>query len=143
MPVTNDPDTAGFWLAALRGEVAVCACARCGAVLHLPRAYCSDCGSWTVEWKVVAPTATVVSWTVAEHQVHQAFPVPYTVVLIELDDAPGVRLAGYLPGRPRLSPGMAMRPEFVNYPKHGTLVNWIPVGSDTGARSELSPVRSG
>ncbi len=95
-----------------------------------------------MEWKVVAPTATVVSWTVAEHQVHQFFPVPYTVVLVELDDAPGVRLAGYLPGRPRLSAGMAMRPEFVNYPKHGALVNWIPVVPDAGALSEQPPVVS-
>lgn len=84
-----------------------------------------------------------MSWTVAEHQVHQAFPVPYTVVLVELAEAAGVRLAGYLPGRPGLSAGMVMRPEFIDYPKHGTLVNWIPV-SETAviAPSELSTVTS-
>lgn len=136
LPVINDPDTAGFWLAAQRGEVAVCACANCGAVLHLPRGYCHSCGSWTVEWKVVSPEARLVSWTVAEHQVHQAFPVPYTVVLVELDDASGVRLAGYLAGRPTLRAGMSMRADFVAYPQQAALVNWIPAD----ALSELSRV---
>lgn len=126
LPVTNDPDTAGFWLAAQRGEVAVCVCANCGVVLHLPRAYCHVCRSWATEWKVVAPTARLVSWTVAEHQVHAAFPVPYTFVLVELEDAPGVRLGGYIAGRPALSVGMAMRPDFVRIPDEVTLVNWLP-----------------
>jgi uncharacterized OB-fold protein len=126
LPVTNDPDTAGFWLAAERSEVAVCACANCGAVLHLPRSHCHICRSWTVEWKVVAPTARLVSWTVAEHEVHPSFPVPYTLVLVELDEAPGVRLVGHLEGRPRLVAGMPMRAEFVTRPRHVTLVNWIP-----------------
>ena len=125
-PVTNDPDTAGFWLAAQRGEVAVCVCANCGAVLHLPRSFCHGCQSWTIEWKVVAPMARLASWTVAEHQVHEAFPVPYTFVLVELVDAPGVRLGGYLAGRPDLEIGMGMRAEFTVTQDDVTLVNWIP-----------------
>lgn len=126
LPVTNDPDTAGFWLAAERGEVAVCVCANCGAVLHLPRSHCHICRSWTVEWKPVAPAGRLMSWTVAEHQVHPAFPVPYTVVLVELDDAPEVRLAGHLRGRPELTAGMPMRADFVTRPGSVTLVNWRP-----------------
>lgn len=126
LPVTNDPDTAGFWLAAHNGEVAVCVCARCGTALHLPRSYCHSCRSWAVEWKPVAPRARLVSWTVAEHQVHPAFPVPYTFVLVELDDMPDVRLAGHLDGRPPLRAGMSMRADFVVRPAGVTLVNWIP-----------------
>ncbi|WP_163895282.1 Zn-ribbon domain-containing OB-fold protein [Mycolicibacterium hippocampi] len=126
LPVTNDPDTAGFWLAAQRGEVAVCVCANCGAVLHLPRSYCHSCRSWTTEWKVVAPWARLVSWTVAEHQVHAAFPVPYTFVLVELDGAPGVRLGGYIAGRPDLRVDSRMRAHFVTTSDDVTLVNWIP-----------------
>lgn len=126
LPVINDPDTAGFWLAAQSGEVAVCVCASCGAALHLPRTYCHRCRSWIVEWKPVAPRARVVSWTVAEYQVHPGFPVPYTVVLVELDDVPEVRLAGYLDGRPAISAGMPMRADFVMRPGGVTLVNWVP-----------------
>lgn len=126
LPITTDPDTAGFWLAAQGGDVAVCVCAGCGAALHLPRSYCNRCGSWTVEWQPVAPKARLVSWTVAEHQVHPAFPVPYTLVLVELDDFPGVRLAGYLEGKPVLNAGMQMRADFVTPSGGVTLVNWIP-----------------
>lgn len=139
LPVINDPDTAGFWLATQSGQVAVCVCANCGAALHLPRSYCHDCQSWTVEWRVVAPKARLVSWTVAEHQVHPAFPVPYTFVLVELDDAPGVRLAGHLRGRPALIAGMPMRADFVMHPDGVTLVNWIPAAGP-GALSELTPL---
>lgn len=130
LPVVNDPDTGGFWRAAQLGQVAICVCANCGAVLHLPRGHCRQCRSWTVEWKPVAPTARLVSWTVAEHQVHPAFPTPYTVVLVELDDAPEVRLAGYLPGRPALAAGLPMTAEFVNRNDEVTLVNWLPTTPD-------------
>lgn len=75
----------------------------------------------------MSPTARLVSWTVAEHQVHPAFPVPYTFVLVELDDAPGVRLAGYLPGRPALRAAMPMRAQFQAEHNSATLVNWVPV----------------
>ncbi len=126
LPVTSDPDTAGFWMAAQNHEVAVCTCAKCGDVLHLPRSYCPACRSWTVEWKAVAPTARLVSWTVAEHQVHPAFPVPYTFVLVELDECPGVRLAGYLDGRPPLRAGMPMQASFTAEGDSVTLVNWVP-----------------
>jgi len=126
LPVIDDPDTAGFWLAAQQGEVTVCACANCGTVLHLPRSHCHNCRSWIVEWKRVAPTARLVSWTVAEHQVHHAFPVPYTVVLVELDEAPEVRLAGHLEGQPPLRAGMRMRAGFVTPAEGVTLVNWLP-----------------
>lgn len=129
LPITSDPDTAGFWLAAQAGQVAVCICANCGAVLHLPRNYCHRCRSWTIEWMPVAAKARLVSWTVAEHEVHPAFPVPYTFVLVELDDVPGVRLAGYLEGRPVLTAGMSMRAEFVKPSDGVTLVNWKPAES--------------
>ena len=45
LPVDDDIDTAGFFEAARRGELVVRACDRCGAVLHVPRAYCRTCGS--------------------------------------------------------------------------------------------------
>ncbi len=132
LPNTADPDTSGFWVAAQSHEVAVCTCANCGAALHLPRSYCHRCQSWTVEWRTVSPTARLVSWTVAEHQVHPAFPVPYTFVLVALDDFPDVRLAGHLPGRPTLTAGMAMQADFVTAADGVTLVNWIPSAAPAG-----------
>jgi uncharacterized OB-fold protein len=112
VPCTDDPDTGGFWEAAARGELAIRVCSDCGQVLHLPKAYCHGCGSWNTAWQVVAPTGTLYSWTTTERELRPGFVPPYTIVCVELDDAPGVRLVGYLDGRPQLESGMPMSATF-------------------------------
>lgn len=126
-PCVDDPDTGGFFAAAARGELAVRACQGCGTVLHLPKAFCHGCGSWETSWRVVQPSGTLWSWTTTERQLNPAFEPPYTVVMVELDDAPGARLAGYLPGRPDLRVGMPMRAAFEVLEEDTTLVQWEPV----------------
>lgn len=124
LPVADDHDTGGFFEAAKRGELVVRACASCDAYLHLPTAYCHRCGSWEGTWKQVSGQGHVYSWTVVAHQVHPAFPAPYTVVLVELDDAPGVRLVGNLPGSPALHEGQAMRVRFDTVADGAVLPQW-------------------
>lgn len=128
VPVVDDPDTGGFFEAAQRHELAVCCCGSCEAVLHLPRAYCNRCGAWEPVWRPVAPTGTLHSYTVVEHQVHPAFPVPYTIALVDVDGLPDVRLIGDLPGRPALEIGMAMRVRFDEVAEGVVLPRWEPVG---------------
>jgi uncharacterized OB-fold protein len=125
IPNVNDHDTGGYFAAAARGEVAVRACTDCGTVLQLPRAYCSACGSWSTEWKAVAPTATLYSYTVTERELRPGFPPPYTVVTVELDEAPGTRFVGYLPGRHELQIGMPMRATFEELEAGVTLTQWV------------------
>jgi uncharacterized OB-fold protein len=124
-PVDDDLDTGPFFAAARRGELAVQRCAGCAAVLHVPRRYCRECGSWESRWEVVAGTAELYSWTVVTHQVHPAYPVPYTVVLVELPGL-GVRLVGSLPGAPELEVGMAMRVWFEELGGGVVQPNWRP-----------------
>lgn len=124
LPVDDDVDTGGFFAAARRGELAIRRCDGCGAVLHLPRAYCHTCGSWEGRWAPVAGTGTLHSWTVVEHQVHPAYPVPHTIVLVQLDDL-AARLVGWLPGRPALRPGQAMRVWFEEL-DGAVLPQWAP-----------------
>jgi uncharacterized protein len=125
LPVVDDVDTGGFFEAAQRGELVVRRCEGCGAVLHLPRAYCHACGSWDGRWAPVAGTGTLHSWTVVEHQVHPAYPAPYTVVLVQLDDV-AARLVGWLPGRPELAPGQPMRVWFETVDDGVVLPQWAP-----------------
>ena len=126
LPVTDDIDTGGFWEASKRNELVVRACTNCQSVIHAPRAYCGECGSWEGEWRRVAGRGTVYSWTVVEHQTHPGFAVPFTLVLVALDDAP-VRLVGHLPGRADLEPGQAMKVRF-EIREDGTVVpQWEPV----------------
>lgn len=112
LPVDDDIDTGGFFEAARRGELVVRCCDGCDAVLHVPRMYCRHCGSWEGRWATVAGRAHLWSWTVVTHQVHPSYPVPYTVVLVDLVDAPGVRLVGRIDGEPTLTAGMAMEAWF-------------------------------
>jgi uncharacterized OB-fold protein len=126
VPRTDDPDTAGFFAAAARGELAVCGCRDCNAVLHPPRAYCAACGSWSTDWRTVSGRGRLFSWTTVEHQSSRAFPPPYTVVLVDLDDAPA-RLVGCLPGRPELVADMPMEVWFEVVDDEGTtLPQWRP-----------------
>ena len=126
LPVTDDHDSGGFWAAAREGKLVVRVCAHCGALLHLPRAYCHQCGTWSEEWKEVSGRGRLTSWTVVEHQVHPAFPVPYTIVLVELDDAPGARLIGQLPGAAALIPGQPMEVWFEDAGEGTVLPQWRP-----------------
>jgi uncharacterized OB-fold protein len=126
LPVDDDLDTGGFFEAARRHELAVRTCNGCEAVLHMPRAHCDRCGSWEGRWQPVAGTGTAYSWTVATHQVHPSFPVPYTVVLVELDDRPGVRMVGHLPGEPALEVGTPMEVWFETVGDDVVLPQWRP-----------------
>jgi hypothetical protein len=129
-PVLDDPDSSGFWAAAARGELVVRACSDCGRVLHLPKAHCDGCRGWNTGWREVPGHARLYSYTVVEHQVHPSFPVPHTIVLVELDGVDGaagrVRLLGTLAGRPELWIGMAMRVRFEPVGDGVVLPQWEP-----------------
>jgi uncharacterized protein len=126
VPVQDDVDTAGFWDAARRGELAVCACEDCGAVLHMPRARCRACGSWRIGWRTLSGRGRLYSWTTVEHQVHPAYPVPYTLVLVEPVEAPEARFVGTLPGRPELVAGQPMQVWFEAVADGVVLPQWAP-----------------
>ncbi|MFZ2174700.1 MAG: OB-fold domain-containing protein [Rhodococcus sp. (in: high G+C Gram-positive bacteria)] len=98
-PRVDDPASRGFFELAAKGELGVLTCTECGTRIHLPRPRCVGCGGRNLEWAAVEGRGRAKSWTVVEHQVHPLFPVPYTVVLIELDGEQNVRMVGHLPGR--------------------------------------------
>lgn len=124
VPRTDDRDTGGFWAAAAEGRLAIRMCASCGAVLHLPRAYCHRCRTWSERWAEVSGRGRLYTWTTVEHQVHPAFPVPYTVVLVELEDHPGTRLVGHMEGVPDLVPNQAMQVWFERLDDGVALPQW-------------------
>lgn len=132
-PSLFDHDTAGFWEAASRRELVVRSCLDCGSDLHFPRAYCKHCGSWNTIWRTIQETGRLYSWTVSGRQVHPAFPVPYTIVLVELDDAPAARLLGYLAGAPALRAGLPMTVDWQELRSGAVIPQWkVSEESDTG-----------
>jgi len=129
LPVVDDPDTGGFFAAAARHELVVRTCSSCLVVLHPPRPHCGSCGSWDTAWQPLPGTGRVVSWTVVEHQVHPAFPVPYTVVLVEPDGAESARLVGHLDGAPALHDRAAVRVRWEQLSHDTVLPQWDLVGA--------------
>lgn len=127
LPVVDDEETGGFWLAANQHRLVVRTCRDCGAKLHLPKSYCHRCGSWDVGWQSVRPTGSVYSWTVLQHTIHDAFPAPCTIVLVQLDEDPSIRFVGYLADTPELHDGMPMRVRFEDVEPGVTLPQWEPV----------------
>jgi uncharacterized OB-fold protein len=80
------------------GALVVQRCTSCGTLQHPPEEICHVCGGMTFDGATLAPTGTVYSYTVAHYAANKALAdsVPYTVVLVSLDDAPHIRVIGNL-----------------------------------------------
>jgi uncharacterized protein len=124
IPVDFDRDTGPFFKAAREGRLVYRACLDCGAGIHMPSTFCARCGSHDTEWRAAAGTGTLFSWTTVMHQVHPAYPAPYTIVVVALDDAPNVRMIGSLPGQPSLRAGQPMVAEFDADSRSRGLIRW-------------------
>lgn len=124
IPTTTDPDTRGFFEAAARDVLAVSICSVCETVLHPPLGVCRACGSQAITWQATSGSATLYSWAVVEHQPDSPVAVPFTLVLVELDDYPGVRFVGRLAGNRELAIGQPMRVTFENITESIRIPNW-------------------
>lgn len=78
------------------GRLVFQACAKCGHVQHPPTDVCGACQSFDFGERASAGHGRIESLTVAHYAVHPALKerVPYVVVLVSIDDAPGVRVIG-------------------------------------------------
>ncbi len=84
-------DTEPYWEAAKQGKLVVQYCPKTGTYQHPPKPYMEGCG-FDFEWKEVKGTGKIYSFTIVGPPTHPAFEPPYSVALVELDDAPGVRI---------------------------------------------------
>jgi hypothetical protein len=93
-----DADGAPFWRYAALGELRVQACADCGEPRFPPRPCCPHCQSFATEWRLTSGRGRVWSYAVPHPPLlpDYAAHAPYNVVLVELADAPRIRLVGNL-----------------------------------------------
>jgi 3-oxo-4,17-pregnadiene-20-carboxyl-CoA hydratase alpha subunit len=96
-----DRDTAPFWEAQRNYELRLQRCSGCGMFRFPVTPLCPECRSFDFDWAPCSGRGTIYSYTVVHHQTHPAFPVPYTIVLVELEEGP--RLIGQLQGAPGAS----------------------------------------
>jgi len=126
LPVDFDRDTGPFFAAAREKRLVYRACNDCGAGVHMPGQYCHACGSRNTEWRDASGKGRLYSWTTVTHQVHPAYPAPYTIVIVALEEAPSVRLIGTLPGAPDLTAGQPMTVWFEEWEDGQFLPQWAP-----------------
>ena len=85
-----DRDTAPFWEAQNQHELRFQKCTQCGSVRYLVGPLCPSCRSFEFVWITSSGRRRVYSYTVVRHQTHPAFPAPYTVALVEMEEGPRV-----------------------------------------------------
>ncbi|WP_055539632.1 Zn-ribbon domain-containing OB-fold protein, partial [Streptomyces neyagawaensis] len=93
-----DVDGAPFWEYAARGELRVQTCADCDEPRFPPRPCCPHCRSFDHEWRPLSGRGRIWSYVLPHPPLlpDYAEQAPYNVILVELADAPRIRLVGNL-----------------------------------------------
>lgn len=134
-----DEDGAPFWEYAARGELRIQACARpgCGELRFPPRPCCPRCQCFDSEWRAMSGRGHIWSYVVPHPPLLPAYAAqaPYNAVVVELADAPRIRLVGNVvtgPGAPlnsvdpgKLRIGAPVKAVFCPVTPEVTLVRWL------------------
>jgi uncharacterized protein len=92
----EEADAAPFFEAARRGELHIQTCDGCGRRRFPPRPMCPWCHSLASEWRRQSGRGRIWSFAVPHPPLLPAFvdEAPYVVVVVELEEDPGIRLVG-------------------------------------------------
>jgi hypothetical protein len=108
------PTSRPFWDGLRRGEVRLQRCRACETWIFYPRSNCPACLSRDLEWRTVAGTGFVHTYTIARTPTAAFFAdeVPQKLAIIELDE--GVRLNSTLVdvSEDEIEIGMRVKPVF-------------------------------
>ncbi|MDB5429834.1 MAG: hypothetical protein JWP35_950 [Caulobacter sp.] len=127
-PNTEDRETGPFFAAAAEGRLVFRVCNDCGHATQPPTEHCPWCGGWNTEWRQAQGRGRLHTWTTVTHQIHPDYPTPFTLVVVELDETPDVRLMGRLDGAPVLTAGQPMEVWFEKLNDDVALPQWRPLG---------------
>ncbi|MBV9410247.1 MAG: OB-fold domain-containing protein [Acidimicrobiia bacterium] len=86
------PANEWFWTSGKDVQLRIQGCGECGALVHPPVPICQKCRSRERVPVVVSGRATVVGFTVNQHQWSPAFEPPYAIANVALEEDPTVRL---------------------------------------------------
>ncbi|TGA92619.1 OB-fold domain-containing protein [Streptomyces sp. MZ04] len=97
---TIDTDGAPFWQYAAQGELRIQACANpgCKELRFPPRPCCPHCQSFDSEWRKMTGRGRIWSYVRPHPPLLPAYAeqAPYNAIIVELADAPRIRLVGNL-----------------------------------------------
>jgi len=81
-----------FWTAGAAGVLRLQQCSQCARYIHPPKPRCPECLSDAIKIVELSGRATVATYTINAHQWHPDFPPPYVIAIVEIEEAPYVRL---------------------------------------------------
>lgn len=132
-----DEDGAPFWAYAASGELRVQACADCGELRFPPRPCCPHCQSFASEWRRMSGRGRIWSYVLPHPPLLPAYAAlaPYNAIVVELAEAPHIRLVGNLVSAPdaalnsvppeRLRIGAAVKVTFHEMADGVTVPRWL------------------
>jgi uncharacterized OB-fold protein len=125
-----DADSEPYWASLREHAVRVQRCDDCSTFRFPPREICDRCQGRLSTWVACSGRAHLVSWIVTHQAFGQAFreSVPYTVLLVRLDEQEDILLYGNLrdASPEELSIGMALDPVYEDGAGGVTLLHWRP-----------------
>jgi uncharacterized OB-fold protein len=86
-------ESEGYWAHASRGVLAIPTCDECGHRWFPPSPACPACLSERVACRPVSGRGRLWSWVVMHRPYFKAFPPPYLVAMVVLDEGPMVTTA--------------------------------------------------
>jgi uncharacterized OB-fold protein len=90
------PENRAFWTGGARGELMIVHCDACDHAIHPPELICPVCLSRQVTPRPALGSGTIHSFTINHQRWLPDLSVPYTLVVVDLDGEPGVRLTAQL-----------------------------------------------
>jgi|SRR5579872_4118633 len=81
-----------FWTGGAGGRLLIARCGHCGYWIHPPGPICPRCHSREVAPQPVSGRGRLLTFTVNHQPWHPAFPPPYVIALVELEEQPLLRL---------------------------------------------------
>lgn len=118
------PDTAFFWTSGQDGRLRFQRCRSCATYIHPPQPRCPECLEGEIAIVEVSGRATLATHTVNMHAWHPEFPLPYVIAIVEIVEAPYVRLTTRIVNcaPEAVRTGMALR---VTFERQGPA--WLPL----------------
>jgi len=91
-----DSETLPWWQAAAEHRLTVQRCDDCGFMRLPPAPVCGECRSQALHLTQVSGRGVVYTYTIVHRPIAMDQQVPFVVAVIDLEDAPGVRMISNL-----------------------------------------------
>jgi hypothetical protein len=122
-----------FWSGLRAGKLVIQHCEACSSFHHEPIISCPSCTTNTLSWVEVPPVGTVYTFCICELAFGPGLSTPYVPALVQIDDAPGVRLVTNIIDCPPsdVQIGMRVAGRFASDPERALLF-FTPIEGGSG-----------